>query len=190
MWLGPLVLVVNLAVTGLLVLYSSLNLRPFVPVPAVIPSGPNHPPGRTVEVPATVAEKVANAPLALAAFSLLSWMLVDVLILAQLRARPATLTVDMWIHFAVRPILAGLVTAVAVFFGAEFVCRRYAWPVLLDAIPVEGNARIWKIRVAHRLLLLWLAISALPLGAVVVTAVTRLDVYRDGRRHQPGGASG
>ena len=204
-WLGPLVFVVNLAVTGLLVLYSSLNLRPFVPAPAVAPSWPyrilplmsllptvasvlyltpvmrwlrtrwrNRPHGGAVEVPATIAERVANAPPALAAFTLLSWVLVDLLILAQLRARPATLTVDMWIHFAVRPILAGLVAAVTIFFGAEFVCRRYAWPVLLDAIPIEGNPRIWKIRVAHRLLLLWLAISALPLGAVVVTALSRL----------------
>jgi hypothetical protein len=135
----------------------------------------NRPPGQTVEVPARIAEKAANAPLALAALSLLSWVLVDILVLAQLRTMSAAMTLNMWVHFAVRPLLAGLVAAVAVFFGAEFVCRRYAWPTLLDAVPIEGNPRIWKIRVAHRLLLLWLAISALPLGAVVVTALTRMS---------------
>jgi len=71
----------------------------------------------------------------------------------------------------------GLIAAVAVFFVSEYVCRRHAWPALLATVPIAGNPGIWRIRLAHRLLLLWLAIGFLPLSAVALTASMRLDGF-------------
>jgi hypothetical protein len=85
------------------------------------------------------------------------------------------ITLGMWAHFVVRPLLAGLIAAAAVFFMAEFICRTRAWPALFGNTQIEGNQRLWKIRVVHRLLLLWLAISFLPLSAVALTAFIRMD---------------
>lgn len=129
---------------------------------------------RDVDVPATIGQRVANAPVALAVFTLLSWMLGDLLVLFRLRAIPGELTLGVSAHFLIRPLLAGLIAAVAVFFVSEYVCRTHVWPALLAAVPIEGNRGIWRVRVAHRLLLLWLAIGFLPLSAVVLTAFTRV----------------
>jgi class 3 adenylate cyclase/HAMP domain-containing protein len=202
-----LVLLVNLMVTGVLSVYSSLNLRPDVLsatsarpetsqrailyvtflLPAVASAVYLWPVSRwlrtawtsrtetrTVEVPATIARRAANAPVSLAAFSLLSWILVEVLVLRRLHTIPSELSFGMATHFVVRPLLAGLISAVAVFFAAEYVCRAHAWPVLLAGVPIAGNRHIWRIRVAHRLVLLWLAIGFLPLSAVVLTASMRM----------------
>ncbi|MBI2131210.1 MAG: HAMP domain-containing protein [Candidatus Tectomicrobia bacterium] len=86
-------------------------------------------------------------------------------------------------HFFVRPLLAGLIVATAVFFATEHICRTHAWPILLEGMPIEGNPRLWKIRVGHRLFLLWMAISFLPLSAVALTAFIRLEAL------DPAGAS-
>lgn len=210
-----LVFLVNVAVTGVLMMYSSLNLRPDLPASALAHPGSYHratlyltfllptaatsvylwPVSRwlsaawrrrtndsTVDVPAAVARRVLNAPLALAASSLLSWILVDLVVLLRLPTLPAELTIGLSAHFVIRPLLAGLIAAVAVFFAAEYVCRTHAWPVVLATVPIAGNRGIWRVRLAHRLLLLWLAIGFLPLSVVALTASMRLgglDASRD-----------
>jgi class 3 adenylate cyclase len=203
-----LVFFVNVATTGLLMMYSSLNLRPDLPASASARPETYHratlyltlllPTAATtiylwpvsrwlstvwkrrrndgaVDISATITRRVSNAPVTLAAFSLASWILVDGLVLLRLRTIPAALSIGLVGHFIIRPLLAGLVAAVAVFFAAEYVCRTYAWPVLLATVPIAGNRGIWRVRVAHRLLLLWLAIGLLPLSAVALTASMRLD---------------
>lgn len=87
----------------------------------------------------------------------------------------ADLSLGLSAHFVIRPLLAGLVAAVAVFFVSEYVCRTHVWPAFLGTMPIEGNRGIWRVRVAHRLLLLWLAIGFLPLSAVALTASMRMD---------------
>ena len=208
--LPPLVFLVNVVVTGVLMMYSSLNLRPDLPSAAaarpetyhratlsltiLLPTAASavylwpvsrwlrtvwtrRTEGGTVDVPAAIGRRAANAPVALAAFSLVSWILVDVLVLLRLHTIPAELTPGLSAHFIIRPLLAGLIAAVAVFFVSEYVCRRHAWPALLATVPIAGNPGIWRIRLAHRLLLLWLAIGFLPLSAVALTASMRLDGF-------------
>lgn len=205
--LPPLVFLVNVVVTGVLVMYSSLNLRPDVPasvsahpetyrratlyVTFLLPTAAStvylwpvsrwlrtvwtrRTEGETIDVPAAVGQRAANAPVALAAFSLVSWILVAALVLLRLRTTPAELTLGLAAHFIIRPLLAGLIAAVAVFFVSEYVCRTRAWPALLATVPIEGNPGIWRIRLAHRLLLLWLAIGFLPLSVVALTASMRV----------------
>ena len=205
--LPPLVFLVNVVVTGVLMMYSSLNLRPDLPASAAAHPGTYHratlylafllptaastvylwPVSRwlrtvwmnrtedgSVEVPAAIGRRAANAPVALAAFSLVSWILVAALVVLRLRTISAELTPGLLAHFIIRPLLAGLVAAVAVFFVSEYVCRTRAWPVLLARVPIEGNPDIWRIRLTHRLLLLWLAIGFLPLSAVALTASMRI----------------
>lgn len=126
-------------------------------------------------VPAVIVRRVSNAPVTLAGICLASWVLVDVLVLVRLRTIPVELTAGMSAHFIVRPLLAGLIATVAVFFASEYVCRTHVWPALLARVPIEGNRDIWRVRVTHRLLLLWLAIGFLPLSAVTLTALMRID---------------
>lgn len=205
--LSPLVFVVNIVVAGVLVMYSSLNLRPDLPATAsghpraypwaglylavLLPTAASTvylwPVWRwvrtvwmrrtgdgAVEVPAAIGQRAANAPVTLAVVSLSGWMLVEVLVLLRLGTMPVELTPALLAHFTIRPVLAGLIAAVAVFFAAEYVCRTQAWPVLLATVPIEGNSGIWRIRLTHRLLLLWLAIGFLPLSAVALTASMRV----------------
>ncbi len=112
---------------------------------------------------------------ALAAFSLVSWVLVEIPVAVRIHSLYDRPTVGLWAHLIIRPLLAGLIAAVAVFFAAEYICRRHAWPTLLAATRIEGNPRLWKIRVCHRLLLLWGAISFLPLSAVALITFIRMD---------------
>ena len=77
-------------------------------------------------------------------------------------------------HFVLRPLLAGLIVATAMFFASEYICRAYVWPALLAGTRIAGNPRLWRARVSHRLLVFWLAISALPLGVVALTTYTRV----------------
>ena len=207
-WLPPIVLVVNLSVLGLLMVYSSLNLRPYVPGAATAHPETYHratlvltvllPTTASVvylwpilrwlrrvgitrwvagaaQVPAAIVDRAANAPIALASISLLSWVLAAALFLAHLQTTLDRITLGLWAHFMARPLLAGLIAAVTVFFAAEYVCRTHAWPILLAATRIEGNPRLWKIHVTHRFLLLWLAISFLPLSTVALTAFLRTD---------------
>ncbi|MBI2203182.1 MAG: HAMP domain-containing protein [Candidatus Rokubacteria bacterium] len=207
--LPPLIFLVNIAVTGVLMMYSSLNLRPDLPASAsahqetyhratlylaiLLPTAASAvylwpvsrwvrrvwvkctAEGGTVAVPPPIGQRAANAPITLAAFSLASWILVDLLVLLRLRAIPAELTPGLAAHFIIRPLLAGLIAGVAVFFVSEYVCRTHLWPALLATVPIAGNPGVWRIRLAHRLLLLWLAIGFLPLSAVALTASMRVD---------------
>jgi class 3 adenylate cyclase len=207
-WLLPMVLLVNLSLLGLLMAYSSLNLRPYAPtvvgsrpqgyhqatlslavlLPAIASAVYLWPILRwlrgvwtkswateAAQLPAAIVERAANAPIALASISLLSWALTAVSVLVRLHTSVERVTFGLWAHFIVRPLLAGLIAAVAVFFAAEYVCRTHVWPTLLAVTRIEGNARLWKLRVTHRFLLLWLAISFLPLSVVALTAVLRMD---------------
>jgi class 3 adenylate cyclase/HAMP domain-containing protein len=198
-----MVLLVNVSVLGLLMAYSSLNLRPYVPAVAgarpqayhqatlfaavVLPTAVSvvylwpvflwrrRRAAETVPAPAAVVGRAANAPVALATASLLGWMLTAGLVVLHLETSLEGITPGLVAHFIARPLLAGLIAAVTVFFAAEYVCRMHAWPTLLAATRIEGNPRLWKVRVTHRFLLLWLAISFLPLSAVALTAVMRMD---------------
>jgi class 3 adenylate cyclase len=205
----PLVVfLVNAAMTGVLIMYSSLNLRPDLPASASTHAETYHratmyltlllptaaasvylwPVSRwlravwrrrasdgAVDVPAAIARRTSNAPIALAALSLVGWILVDVLVLLRLPTIAAALTIGLTAHFIIRPLLAGLIAAVTVFFACEYVCRTHVWPVLLATVPIAGNREIWRVRLAHRLLLLWLAIGFVPLTAVALTASMRIE---------------
>jgi len=206
-WLPPLVLLVNLAVVGLLMGYSSLNLRPDIStvrslqpqtyhqwtlaVAAVAPAVAAvvflWPPlmwlrRRTRDragdgapgVPAAIARRAANAPLALAAFSLLGWLLVTGLAAARALGSIQDISLGLGVHLVLRPVLAGLIAVAATFFGAEYLCRTQVWPMLLANTGIVGNAQLWRVRVSYRLLALWLAISVLPLSAVALTIYSRV----------------
>ncbi|TAK87692.1 MAG: HAMP domain-containing protein [Betaproteobacteria bacterium] len=206
-WLPPLVLLVNLAVLGLLIAYSFLNLLPDIPAAHAM-----HP--RTYvqwaaafavltptaaslvflwpvfawlrrrttalanatggEIPAAIAERAANAPLALAAFSLLGWLLVTAFVVMRAATGGLEIPPGHTVHFISRPALAGLIAALASFFAAEHLCRAQVWPALLASTPIAGNRRLRRVRVWHRLLGLWLVISALPLAAVALTTFARV----------------
>jgi class 3 adenylate cyclase len=206
-WLPVIATVVNLSVLAVLVTYSSLNLKPYVPratspdshgyhqstliltllLPAVgsviylwpilvwlhrVSSGRGSEP---VQIPAAVVNRAANVPIALAAVSLGSWMVTALIVILRLSGSLEHVTAGLWAHFIARPLLAGLVAGVTVFFAAEHVCRTHAWPMFLATARIEGDPHIWKVRVTHRFLLLWLAISFLPLSAVALTAVIRTE---------------
>lgn len=206
-WLPPLVLLVNVAVLGLLMGYSSLNLRPDIAsvrtlqpqsyhqwtiflailAPAVASLVFLWPTLRWLrrrrsdlaadilrDVPATIVQRAANAPLALAAFSLLGWILVTGLAVVRSLASAHDISLGLAVHLVLRPLLAGLIAGAATFFGAESLCRTHVWPTLLASTRIAGNPRLWRVRVSHRLLGLWLAISALPLSAVALTTYTRV----------------
>lgn len=126
-------------------------------------------------VPERVVIRAANAPLALAALSLGSWMIVALLLYVRIRFIFAPMTLGVWLHFIIRPLLGGMIAAAAVFFACEYLCRTHVWPLLFARTPIGAHPRIQKIRLVHRLVLLWLAISFLPLSAVIMTALIRLD---------------
>jgi class 3 adenylate cyclase len=120
-------------------------------------------------VPAPIAERAANAPLALAAFSLLAWLLVTAFACARFLTNVPAISLGLGLHMLVRPVLAGFIAGTATFFAADYVCRTHVWPTVLASTRIAGNARLWRVRVSHRLLALWLAISVVPLGVVTLT---------------------
>lgn len=202
-WLPPLVLLVNLAVLGLLIGYSALNLVPdlstahvlqrqvylpwvvgfavLVPTvtallilwPALTWSRRTARAGDPMcHVPVTIAQRAANAPLVLAACALLGWLLVIGLAVVRCLASAPDMTLAVGVHVVLRPVLAGLIAGAATFFAAEYLCRTHVWPSFLAGLPITGNPRLWRVRVSHRLLGLWLVISFLPLSAVALTIST------------------
>lgn len=210
-WLTPLVFLINLAGLGLLVGYSLLNLRPDLPdsqgleqfvflalffvlvvvaptiatlvyVAPVVRWLRQDGAEKATERQAAIALRAANAPLALAAFSLLAWTLVAAIAAIQSVSAGPEIGLGIAVHLVLRPPLAGLVVATGTFFSAEFICRVHVWPVLLAGTRIAGNQRLWRVRIAHRLLVLWLAIGALPLGTVALTTYARvagLDLAAD-----------
>jgi class 3 adenylate cyclase/HAMP domain-containing protein len=202
-WLPPLVFFINLAGLGLLVAYSSLNLRPdlsaiggseprvllkwvvflavFAPtVASLVHVWPvfrwlrQGRSGLAGDIPATIAQRAANAPLALAAFSLFAWILVTGPTVIRMVMIGPDIPFGLAAHLLLRPLLAGLIVATATFFASEYICRAYVWPALLAGTRIVGNPRLRRVHVSHRLLVLWLAISVLPLGAVALTTYTRV----------------
>ena len=197
----------NLAVLGLLMRYSSLNLLPDISSPpmlqtrayfqwavvagAVAPAGAALAFLRPVlgwlrrrrsdpaadaapDVPVLIAQRAANAPLALAVFSLLGWILITGVAVVRVLASVHEISLGLGVHLVIRPVLAGLIAAAATLFGAEYLCRTHVWPTLLVSTRIAGNPWLWRVRVSHRLLGLWLAVSALPLGAVALTTFARV----------------
>jgi class 3 adenylate cyclase/HAMP domain-containing protein len=121
------------------------------------------------EVPVPIAERAADAPLALAAFSLGTWLLITVFACVRFLTSVPAISLGLGVHMVVRPVLAGFVAATATFFATDYVCRTHVWPTVLAGTRIIGNARLRRVRVSHRLLALWLAISVLPLGVVTLT---------------------
>jgi class 3 adenylate cyclase/HAMP domain-containing protein len=126
-------------------------------------------------VPAAIAQRGANAPVALAAASLLGWLLLAALVAGRVAMDGAEIPPAHVVHFISRPALAGLIAATATYFAVEHVCRARMWTVLLAATTVADSHHLWRVRVWHRLLGLWLIVGALPLGAVALTTLARLN---------------
>ena len=206
-WLPPLVFLVNLAVLGLLMAYSSLNLRPdlsavrtlqahtyyqwTVAAAAVTPAlaaivflwpalrwlrrrRMDRAGDAVPDVPITIAFRAANAPLALAVFSLLGWVLVTTLAGARALASAHDISLGLAVHLVLRPALAGLIAGAATFFGAEYLSALTSGPRSSRAPGSPGTRGSGGCASSHRLLGLWLAISALPLSAVALTTFTRV----------------
>jgi class 3 adenylate cyclase len=131
--------------------------------------------GAPLHVPRAVLERAANAPFVLGSFCLAAWLLMDTMLFVRVLAHFADLTLGIWVHFVVRPLLAGLIAAAAMTFATESLCRAHVWPVLFAGAAIGHNPRLRKFRVAYRLFLLWLVSSFLPLSAVAMTAIIRVD---------------
>lgn len=207
-WLLVLVVLVNLAAMGMLIAYSSLNVWPDVAsipglqgkthsmvlavlLAVVAPAAASaallrpilvwlrHRPAAVEDVPPAIAERAANLPLRLAGLALLGWLLVTGHALVRYVSNIEAVPFALGVHLVVRPLLAGLVAASATFFAADYVCRTRAWPYLLAGTRIAGNIRLSRVRVSHRLLVLWLAIGFFPLVATALTTlagVTGLDL--------------
>ena len=202
-WITPLVFLVNLAAMVLLVAYSLLNLLPDLPVasvleqrvllglavllavvaPAVASRIQVRPvlrwlrPGaspRHAEPSADVARRAANTPFVVAAYSLFGWVFLTLLAVVRWVQIGPDIGLGVAAHLVLRPLLAGLIVATATVFAAESLCRAYVWPTLLAGTRIAGNRRLWRMRISHRLLALWLAISVVPLGAVALTTYARI----------------
>lgn len=126
--------------------------------------------------PASVLRRALNAPVILGLFCVLGWLAMTIAVVVNVpRLFFSEPTVGTWAHFVVRPVLAGLITGVSVYFGAEYLCRSRLWPGLLAAAG-EIRPRGTGLRLAHRHLLLWLAISFLPLSVTALIALARAEV--------------
>ena len=203
-WLAPIVLLVNLAVFGLLVAYSFLNFLPDLPTVhdihprtyvqwagvivmltptlaslwflwPVVKFAHGYAAGTSTAIPAAIAQRSADAPLTLAAFSLVAWLALTAVVVARAAMGGPEIPPGHILHFVSRPALAGLIAATATFFVSEHLCRTRVWPALLATTTIAGNRRLWRVRVAHRLIGLWLIVGALPLGAVALTTFTRVS---------------
>lgn len=195
-WLPVLVLAVNGVVLALFVAYGSLNLRPDMPravpwetarrwmmIPAalalVAPAAASAlyvrpilgwSRGRAVRPsPHAILGRAMSVPLALAVFSLLAWALIAAVAAARALASDPPVPVGLALHMVVRPVLAGFVAGVAVFFSADSLCRTHVWPIVLRDLRLVEHPGLRRIRVSHRLVALWLAISVVPLGVVTLT---------------------
>jgi class 3 adenylate cyclase/HAMP domain-containing protein len=125
--------------------------------------------GTPGDVPVPIAERAGDAPLALALFSFLAWLLVTAFACVRFVTNVPAIPLGLGVHMVVRPVLAGFIAGTATFFAADYVCRTHVWPTVLAGTRIVGNARLRRVRVSHRLLALWLAISVVPLGVVTLT---------------------
>jgi class 3 adenylate cyclase/HAMP domain-containing protein len=122
-------------------------------------------------VPLAVADSAANVPLRLAVISLLGWSLVTAHAVLRYASDIEKIPLGLGAHLVMRPLLAGLVAASATFFAADYICRTRVWPYLLLGTRIAGNPRLWRVRVSHRLLVLWFAIGLFPLAATALTTL-------------------
>jgi len=202
-WLPALFFFINLAGLGLLAAYSQLNVRPDLlavqgseahtfpelalflavlgptgvslayvwPVIGWLRRGGS---GQSGDVPALIALRAANAPLVLATISLVGWFLVTGPAVARLMMIGPNIPFGLAAHLVLRPVLVGLIAGTTTFFAVEVLCRAHVWPALLSGTRIAGNPQLRRVRVSHRLFLLWLAISILPLGAIAFAAYARV----------------
>jgi hypothetical protein len=126
------------------------------------------------QVPSAIAMRAADVSFVLAGFSLLGWRVITGLAANLASLRGTLMPAGLMLHLILRPVFAGAVAATAAFFTAEHLCRARLWPALLARTPIAGNTQLRRVRLSHRLLVLWLAISALPLGAVALTTFARV----------------
>ncbi len=126
-------------------------------------------------IPSTVAHRAVNAPLALAACSLAGWLLLTMLVVVDMAWGKSEIPTGHLTHFISRPALAGLIAATAIFFAAEHLCRTQVWSAILSTTKIDGDQQLWRVRVWHRLLGLWLIVGALPLGGIALTTLARLN---------------
>jgi class 3 adenylate cyclase/HAMP domain-containing protein len=202
-WLPPLVFCINIAGLGLSVAYSRLNLWPdlstlpghgqrvllywAVLISVLAPTAAslmhvwpvlrwlrNGRRGKPGDIPAPIARRAAGVPLALATYALLGWMLVAAAVVMRLTLMVADTPFGLAVHLVLRPLLGGLLVATATFFVAEYICRVHVWPALLAHTRIAGNTHLRRVRVWHRLLVFWLTVSVLPLGAVALTTYARV----------------
>ena len=204
-WLPPMIFIINIAGMGLVLAYSRFNLRPFLPahettslqplwlflfitffVPTSLSAWYLRPiygwvrgrkrsrPDEKETAPPLV-ERAANIPAVMGALCLGSWALLDIMVLVRIIWIFSDPTIGMVLHFFIRPLLAGLIASTAVTFLSEYLCRTHLWPVLFVGTQLQENARLYRIKVGHRLFLLWLAISFLPLSAAAFTAAIRMN---------------
>ncbi len=127
--------------------------------------------------PQPLVDRAANIPVMLGVFCLGSWMLLDLMVFVRILWIFSELTAGLLLHFIIRPLLAGLIATTAITFASEYLCRTHVWPVLFANARVQEKESVWKIRVAHRLFLLWMAISFLPLSVVAFTAYIRIESF-------------
>jgi class 3 adenylate cyclase/HAMP domain-containing protein len=130
--------------------------------------------GDRPSVPSAIASRAARTPLALALFSWLAWLLLTVFALVRVLGSVPPLPFGTALHVIVRPLLAGFVAGTTTFFAADYVCRTHVWPATLAGVPIVGNEGLWRVRVSHRLLALWLAIGVVPLGVVTLTTLLQV----------------
>ena len=126
------------------------------------------------QVPSAIAMRAADVPFVLAGFSLLGWLVITRLAATLASLRGTVMPAGLMLHLILRPVFAGAVAATAAFFSTEHLCRARLWPALLAHTPIAGNTQLRRVRLSHRLIVLWLAISALPLGAVALTTFARV----------------
>jgi class 3 adenylate cyclase/HAMP domain-containing protein len=197
------VLVANLFALGLLYAYTQLNLRPFLPVhetvkifgqplvalvaflfllPAAVSLIFLRPVflwlGRgesDAGAPLRVVQRAAKAPITLAMLTAAAWALVGAITLLRFHVTVSELTLGLWAHFFVRPVLTGLIAATGIYFVTEFICRWQVWPVVFAGRTITGDQGVWRIRLLHRLIMFWATVSFLPLGAVALIAYARLE---------------
>jgi class 3 adenylate cyclase/HAMP domain-containing protein len=197
------VLLANLFALGLLYAYTHLNLRPFLPAhetgrifgqpmvvfvallfllpttasliflrPVFLWLGRGEP---NAAAPLKVVQRAAKAPVTLAMFTAAAWALVGVITLLRVHVTLSELTLGLWAHFFIRPVLTGLIAATGVYFVVEFICRRQVWPVVFADRTITGGEGVWRIRLLHRLIMFWATVGFLPLSAVALIAYARLE---------------
>ena len=201
-WLPALVFVISVVGLGLLAAYSALNLRPDLSavhtsesrvlikwvilfavtlptIAAMIHVWPiarwlrGASPGELHGIDAAIAQRAANVPLALAAFSVIGWTLIFSRH-RRSRDRRTCHAIRSGGAFCCTPATRRNDRRDGYIFFCGIHLPRLCMARTADRHPIVGNPRLHRVRLSHRLLVLWLAISALPLGAVASMTYTRV----------------